>query len=401
MAGIVDSHVHVNEPGRTEWEGFNTATLAAAAGGVTTLVDMPLNSIPATTSARALEAKMEAATESAHVDIGFWGGVIPGNAPELRGLADAGVLGFKCFLVPSGVDEFPGVKEADLRAALPVLTEIGLPLLVHAELPEAIVRATMALHTNPSRTPEQYETYLASRPPESEVQAIDLMIRLCREFRTPMHIVHLSASEAIPRIIAAREDGLPLTVETCPHYLHFTAESIADRDTSCKCAPPIRGEANREKLWEALGDGVIDLIATDHSPCPPELKALDTGDFFAAWGGISSLQLGLSVVWRGARARGYSPERIAQWMSAAPAKLAGLDSKGAIEVGRDADFVVWNPDAEYEVAPAMLRHRHKVTPYIGSRLSGVVEATYLRGQKIYDRTTAVPDAQGHLLTRAH
>lgn len=385
--GLVDSHVHINEPGRTEWEGFETATSAAAAGGVTTLVDMPLNSVPATTTAQAFEEKLSATAGQLSVDVAFWGGVIPGNVGDLPELARLGVAGFKCFLVPSGVDEFPGVEEHDLREAMPVIAKLGMPLLVHAELPEPIVRATTALLDDATHDPRRYATYLASRPPEAETQAINLMIRLCRDFGTRVHIVHLATSGALDAISTARAEGLPISVETCPHYLHFDAESIRDGDTTCKCAPPIRDRATREALWSALGSGIIDLVATDHSPCPPALKALDRGDFFAAWGGIASLQLGLAVVWRGARERGYSVEHVAEWLCAAPARLAGLDGKkGRIVEGADADFVVWNPEGEYEVTPSILRHRHPVTPYLGARLPGVVKATYLRGQRIYDGT---------------
>jgi allantoinase len=371
MPGLVDTHVHCNEPGRTEWEGFATATRAAAAGGVTTIVDMPLNSVPATTSVDAFHAKLAAAHSKLTVDVGFWGGVVPGNAAELRPLREAGVLGFKCFLVPSGVDEFPGVGEADLRVALPVLAALGVPLLAHAEVPGPIEAATATLG---EASPHRYATWLASRPPAAEIGAIELLLRLCREHGARLHVVHLSASGAVDILRAAKAAGQPVSVETCPHYLALCAEEIGDGRTDCKCAPPIRERANNEALWAALEEGVIDLVASDHSPCPPAMKNLPTGadaadrdaergDFFRAGGGIASLELGLSVVWTTARRRGHGPERLAQWMSAAPALLAGLESrKGSIAPGRDADFVVWDPDATYTVDPARLHNRHTLTP---------------------------------------
>jgi allantoinase len=397
MPGIVDTHVHVNEPGRAEWEGWDTATRAAAAGGVTTIVEMPLNSIPAVNDAAALAEKAAAADGRVHVDVGFWGGVVPGNAGELRGMWDAGVLGFKCFLSPSGVDEFTHVGEEDLRAALPVLRELGAPLLVHAELPRVLDAAAARLGC---ADPTRYETWLASRPPEAEVEAVEMMMRLARETGARIHIVHVSAAEALQPIHAAREEGLAVTCETCPHYLHFAAEDVPDGATEMKCAPPIRGAANREDLWTALGAGWIDLVATDHSPCPPELKLREQGDFMRAWGGIASLQLGLAAVWRGARERGYTPAHLARWMADAPARLAGLHArKGAIEPGRDADLVVWEPDAEFLVEPGRLLHRHKLSPYVGSVLPGVVEQTWLRGEKVYDRGEITGAPRGRLLLR--
>ncbi len=393
MPGLVDTHVHVNAPGRTEWEGFESATRAAAAGGVTTLVDMPLNSIPATTSVGGLREKLAVVTGKCRVDVGFWGGVVPGNEAELRGLHDAGVLGFKCFLAPSGVDEFGHVGEAELRRAMPVLAELGAPLLVHAELPGALERAAASLG---GEDPTRYSTYLRSRPPEAETEAIEMMIRLTREFGTRVHIVHLAAAEALPMLRAARAEGLPITVETCPHYLHFAAEDIRDDGLEWKCAPPIRGRANRERLWEALTAGEMDLVASDHSPCPPAMKARD---WLRAWGGIASLQLGLPVMWTAARARGMGPERIAEWMSAAPARLAGLQGKGVIEVGRDADLVVWEPDAELTVTPEMLHHRHKVTPYAGGVFAGAVRTTYVRGVPVYDRGRFPGEPAGRILLR--
>jgi allantoinase len=397
MPGLVDTHVHINEPGRTEWEGFETATRAAAAGGVTTLVDMPLNSIPATTSVIGLAAKLAAARGRVHVDVGFWGGVVPGNEEQLEPLWDAGALGFKCFLCPSGVDEFGHVTEADLRAALPVLARLGAPLLAHAELPEPLARAALAVA---ELDPRSYAVYLASRPREAEQQAIELLVRLARETVAHVHVVHLADADALPLLRAARAEGLRMTVETCPHYLHFAAEEIADGATDHKCAPPIREAENRERLWDALGAGDIDLVATDHSPCPPQMKGLDTGDFLRAWGGIASLQLTLPVAWKGARERGYTPVHLAEWMCAAPARLAGLQGrKGAIAPGCDADFVVWRPEAELTVHPARLFHRHPVTPYAGATLPGVVDATYLRGRRIYDAGRFPSGPLGRTLSR--
>jgi allantoinase len=372
--GLVDTHVHVNEPGRTEWEGFETASAAAIAGGVTTIVDMPLNSIPPTTTMAGLEAK-RAASRVATVNVEFWGGIVPGNAGELEALADAGVRGFKCFLSPSGVDEFQHVTEADLRMALPILARRGLPLLVHAESPAALREPAAGAN------PRQYQTWLASRPPQAEVDAIALLIALCREFGAPIHIVHLASAEALPILRQARADGLPITVETCPHYLAFCAEEISDGATMFKCAPPIRDAANREALWRGLEDGTIDLIATDHSPCPPSMKG--DGDFLAAWGGIASLGLGLSVVSALAASRGIAAERLGEWLCRAPARLAGLTDRGIIAPGMRADLVLWRPDAEFKVEPARLRHRHKRTPYDGMRLQGRVLETYIGGDLVY------------------
>ena len=375
MPGIVDPHVHVNEPGRTGWEGFETAAAAAAAGGITTIVDMPLNSVPATTKLWALDAKQYAARDAA-IEVLFWGGVVPGNAGDLEALAGAGVPGFKCFMSPSGVDEFEYVEEADLRKALPILRSLGRPLLAHAEWPAALKPVPAGSN------PRAYATWLASRPPQAEVEAIQILIRLARTFGASIHIVHLAAAEALPILRAARAERLPITVETCPHYLTFCAEEIPDGATLFKCAPPIRGRDNREALWQALVDGDIDLIATDHSPCPPSMKADD--DFVRAWGGIAALELSLPAVWTGASARGVPLERVAQWLSAAPARLAGVDGrKGSIAVGKDADLVVWDPDATFVVDEPRLRQRHKRTPYAGLTLRGRVIETYVRGRLVY------------------
>jgi allantoinase len=377
MPGLVDTHVHINEPGRTEWEGFETGTRAAAAGGVTTILDMPLNSIPATTTVNALEAKRQAAREKSVVNVEFIGGVVPGNAGDLEALRDAGVRAFKCFLSPSGVGEFPAVNESDLREAFPVLARLGLPLMVHAEDPACLL---------PSRGASRvYGDYLTTRPVAAERAAITLLVELMARSPTPVHIVHLSSATSLDIVRTARARGLPLTVETCPHYLTFAAEEIPDGATEYKCAPPIRDKAERDALWEAVIAGGIDLIASDHSPCLPAMKETE-GDFFSAWGGIASLQFSLSAVWTGARTRALKPGRIAQWMSAAPARLAGLQGrKGALAAGYDADITLWDPEASFVVNPTEILHRHKVTPYMGRELFGRVLATYVGGRRIFGR----------------
>jgi allantoinase len=396
MAGLVDTHVHVNEPGRAEWEGFETATRAAAAGGVTTLLDMPLNSIPATTTAGALEQKRAVARGRCHVDVGFIGGVVPGNVEDLAPLADAGVLAFKCFLVDSGVKEFAHVREADLRAAMPVLASVGRVLMAHAELPPPIERAVAAL--DPSADPRCHATWLRTRPPEAEEQAITLLIALSRETGARVHIVHVAAAGAIPILRRARAEGLAISAETCPHYLVFNAESIPDGATRFKCAPPIRERVHREALWAALRSGDLDMIASDHSPCPPSLKLPVEGDCLRAWGGISSIQLSLAAVWSGVPEHGGTVADVARWMSERPARLVRLEArKGLIAPGRDADLVVWDPDEEFTVDVSALHHRHKVTPYEGMRLRGVVRETWLRGERVYDRGQFPHETRGELL----
>lgn len=391
LPGLVDTHVHMNDPGRADWEGADHATRAAAAGGVTTLVDMPLNGIPPTTTLAGLRAKRAALAGRCHVDVAFWGGIVPGNSAELPALAKAGVLGFKCFLCPSGVDEFACVTQDDLREALSILSRLKLPLLVHAELPDAL--------RDPDRSnPRAYRTWLDSRPPEAEVRAIERLIELAEEFRVRVHIVHLASADAIPRLREARTRGVRVTVETCPHYLMFAAEDVPDGATAFKCAPPIRSREHRERLWDALAAGDIDLVATDHSPAPVVQKHLDDGDFLAAWGGIASLQLGLSVVWTAARPRAIPIERVVGWMAAAPAELAGLSkSKGAIAIGADADMIVWDPDAEWTVDPTQLFHRHPVTPYAGLTLRGRVRKTLLRGEVVFDDGEVLLGASGRMI----
>jgi allantoinase len=392
LPGLTDSHVHINEPGRTEWEGFRTATLAAAAGGYTMLVDMPLNCVPATTNVAALEAKRRAAQGQCRVDWAAWGGVVPDNPGDIEALADAGVRGFKCFLVHPGIDEFSMVREPDLRTALPHVARTGLPLLVHAELPGPVDIATERLR---GADWSRYTTYLQSRPDEAELAAIRLMLSLCSEYGFRLHVVHLATSFALEELRTARAAGLPVSVETCPHYLHLEAETIADGATLCKCAPPIREGANREQLWQGLRDGVIDLVATDHSPCPPAMKCLEERSFRSAWGGIASLSIALSVMWTEVHQRGLTLMDIARWMSREPARLAGCDArKGQIAAGYDADFVVFDPEAEFTVIGDRLHHRHPVSPYLGERLRGVVKKTYLRGIAVFDDGRFPGEASG-------
>ena len=404
IAGLVDTHVHINEPGRTEWEGFWTATRAAAAGGVTTLVDMPLNSIPPTTTVAGLNAKIDAARTQCHVDMAFWGGVVPGNASELAPLQSSGVVGFKCFLIHSGVDEFPNVSETDLRLAMPELTRLDSLLIVHAEVPGPIDRAgSAACHggvksSDASRCSTEYQTFLESRPRAAENEAVELMIRLSREFDTRVHIVHHSSADALPMLAEAKQAGLKITAETCPHYLTFCAEDVPDGATEFKCCPPIREKENCEQLWRALGDGTIDMIVSDHSPCPPELKLKESGDFLAAWGGISSLQFRLPVIWTELRQRGYDLSDLVEWLCLAPARLVRLDkSKGSIAVGKDADLVIWNPEARYRLEPGSIHHRHKFTPYAGRELMGEVQTTFLLGRMVYDAGELIGEPYGRLL----
>ena len=395
LPGLVDAHVHINEPGRTDWEGFSTATRAAAAGGFTTLVDMPLNCLPATTTVAALKTKRAAAQGKCLVDWATWGGVCGKNSLHLEPLAAAGVRGFKCFLAEPGVDGFFRADEAELRIAGPHLRTTGLPLLVHAELPGPLSEAAEALREADWR---KYATYLASRPDAAETEAIQLLLGLCREFGFRLHIVHLATAQALDMLRKARSEGLPVTVETCPHYLYFAAEEILDGSTLHKCAPPIRKQANREALWQGLADGVIDMINTDHSPCPPELKRIKEGSFQTAWGGISSLAVALSVVWTGMRQRNLGLVDLARWMAKTPALLAGLDArKGLIAPDRDADFVVFDPDAEVEIKADMLHCRHPISPYIGEKLRGQVISTYVRGHQVFHRGAFAEQAQGRAL----
>ncbi|MCO1653571.1 allantoinase AllB [Pseudonocardia humida] len=365
LPGLVDTHVHVNEPGRTEWEGFATATRAAAAGGVTTIVDMPLNSLPPTLDVAALEVKRAAARGQCAVDVGFWGGAVPGNEAQLRALHEAGVFGVKCFMIDSGVPEFPALTSP--RDALREVAAFDGLLIAHAEDGELV---------HDAHGP-RYADFVASRPGAAEDSAIAHLLELAAETGARVHVVHLSSADALDRLAKARADGVRVTAETCPHYLTLAAEEVPDGDTRFKCCPPIRDADNRDRLWQALAEGTIDLVVSDHSPCTPELKRLDVGDFGLAWGGIASLQLGLPLVWTQARARGHGPADVVRWMSQRPAELVGLARKGGIVAGHDADLVVFAPDEEFEVG--RLHHRNPVTPYAGRRLHGVVRATYLRG----------------------
>ena len=376
MPGLVDTHVHINEPGRTDWEGFETATKAAAAGGITTLVDMPLNCIPVTTTIDALNQKIAATKNQLWMDCGFYGGLIPDNIHDFESLADAGILGFKAFLSHSGIDEFPNISESHLREALPILSKKGIPILIHAELENGAII---------SEDHKTYKSFQDSRPKSWENNAVKLLIQLCKEYDTQIHIVHLSSADILSEIAEARHDGFPISVETCPHYLHFASEQISDGDTRFKCAPPIWNADNREKLWRGLKEGIINFITSDHSPCTPELKNMELGDFEKAWGGISSIQFTLPVIWTECKARGFSMDQLINWMSTEPAKFIGKDrQKGQISPGYDADLVCWNPDKKYIIQKEAIHHKNKLTPYEGESLYGIVNTTFLRGQKIYE-----------------
>ena len=377
MPGIVDPHVHINEPGRTNWEGFDTATKAAIAGGITSLVEMPLNASPVTTTAKAFDEKIKAAKGKLHTNCGFWGGIIPGNEKEIEPLIEKGVLGFKAFLTHSGIDEFPNVTEEDLRKAMPLIAKHNLPLLVHCELSDPTHHSPLTTH--------HYNNYLSSRPKKWEDDAIALMIRLCEEFNCRTHIVHLSSADSIEQIAMAKQKGLLLTVETAQHYLYFNAEEINDGRTEFKCAPPIREKGNNERLWQALKDGIIDFVATDHSPAPPEMKEINSGDFMKAWGGISSIQFALPVLWTAAMRHDCGLKDLAKWLCSNPSSLPDLQNrKGKIVAGYDADFVMWKPEKPFLVTQEMIHHKHKITPYLNEGLFGTVEQTWLAGEKIYD-----------------
>jgi allantoinase len=389
LPGLVDTHVHVNDPGRTEWEGFWTATRAAAAGGITTLVDMPLNSLPPTTTVDHLRTKKDVARSKAHIDVGFWGGALPGNVKDLRPLHDAGVFGFKAFLSPSGVDEFPELDQEQLALSLAEIAGFDGLLIVHAEDPHHLAAA-------PQKSGQKYADFLASRPRDAENTAITNLIAQAKRLDARVHVLHLSSSDALPLIAAAKAEGVRITVETCPHYLTLTAEEVPDGASEFKCCPPIREAANQDLLWQALADGTIDCVVTDHSPSTADLK---TDDFATAWGGISGLQLSLSAVWTAARARGYGMEDVVRWMSSRTAGLVGLDDrKGAIAVGLDADFAVLAPDETFTVDPAALQHRNRVTAYAGRTLHGVVRSTWLRGERIVT-DGQFADPRGQLLSR--
>ncbi len=396
MPGIVDCHVHINEPGRTAWEGFETATKAAASGGITTLVDMPLNCSPVTTTQKALKIKLDAVKGKLWVDCGFWGGIIPNNISELEPLLKAGVMGCKVFLIDSGIDEFPNVNENDLREAMPILKKYNVPLLVHAEM-ESVVG-----ETNNYNNATSYQAFLDSRPKLLEDNAVNLVIKLCKENNCKTHIVHLSSADSLIAIQEAKNIGLPFSAETCPHYLTFNSEDINDGDTRFKCCPPIREKSNNEKLWNGIKTGIIDFIVSDHSPCTANLKLIETGDIEKAWGGISGLQFSLSLIWTEAKKRNISIEELSKLMSLKTSEFIGLkDSKGKIVKGYDADFVIWNPEKTFIIDESIIQHKNKVTPYLDKELYGVVESTYLRGNKIYENGGFIDQPKGEFLLKKY
>ncbi|MBX7046265.1 MAG: allantoinase AllB [Ignavibacteria bacterium] len=387
MPGIIDTHVHINEPGRTEWEGFETATKSAAAGGITTLVDMPLNSSPVTTSKKNFDIKLNAAKGKLWVDCGFYGGAVSDNLNELRELCGSGVLGIKSFMIDSGLDEFKFVTEQDLRNILEVMKDFNLPLLVHAEVFTDLQKGTA----------DNFSDFVKYRPHEMEDEAIKILIKLCRKYGTHIHIVHLSSADSIEQIKNAKNEGLNLTVETCPHYLYFNAEDIPQDDARYKCTPPIRDKANNKKLWEALEDGTIDMIASDHSPCTYDLKAKK---FSEAWGGIASLQVSFNAVWTKARERGIGIEKVSKWMSENTAKLVSLDKYiGTIETGKYADFAIFNPDGSFIVEPDSLHHKNKISAYHHEELYGKMDTVFLGGEKIYDNGKFSNEPKGQKILR--
>jgi len=395
MPGMIDCHVHINEPGRTEWEGFDTATKAAAAGGITTLIEMPLNADPVTTTREAFEKKLAATEGKLHVNCGFWGGIVPQNLDELEGLIQSGVFGIKAFLTHSGIDEFPNVSEEDLRKGLPILKRYNVPLLVHAEL-DTPHGGQQLLDENP----KSYQAYLKSRPKSWEDEAIQLMISLCEEFETPIHIVHLSSSNSIEALAKAKKTGLPISTETCPHYLFFNAEEIPDGQTQYKCAPPIRERANNDKLWQAAKEGLFSFIVSDHSPALPEIKELDSGNLKKAWGGIAGLQFNLPVFWTKAKVHGFSMADISQLMSSNVAAFLKMENrKGKIAKGYDADLTVWDPEDSFEVTKEIINFRHKITPYLGHQLDGIIRRTYVAGDLVYNDGAFDAFGKGKVLTR--
>ena len=392
MPGIIDVHVHVNEPGRTEWEGFDTATKAAAAGGITTIVDMPLNASPVTTTVRALEEKLQSTNGKLNVNCGFYGGLVPGNTGELEGLIKAGVLGIKAFLTHSGIDEFPNVTEADLDAAMPILSRHRVPLLVHCELSDNYHKEAL------TESPTNYQAYLSSRPKEWENKAVEMMIRLCRKHNCPVHVVHVSSAEALGAIANAKGEGLPLTAETCPHYIYFNAEDIPDGQTIYKCAPQIRELANNELLKEALDEGVLNLLATDHSPAPPSIKEIESGNLQKAWGGIAGLQFLLSASWS-ALGDDMSVEKFIPLLTEHPARLLNIHHKGFLRSGYDADITIWSPEESTIIKEEDILHRHKISPYIGRRLMGTVKQTYVNGELVFDKNKLTQLNKGKWLLR--
>lgn len=389
MPGIIDPHVHINEPGRADWEGFDSATKAAAAGGITSMIEMPLNARPVTTSVDAFNQKLRATEGKLHINCGFWGGIVPDNADNLEPLLQSGVFGIKAFLVDSGLPEFPNVSESDLRKGIPAIAAAGMPLLVHAELASPIDDIPIV----------DYQSHLQSRPSKWEDDAIELMINLCGEYGGRTHIVHLSSSDSLAQIEDAKAQGLPISVETCPHYLVFNSESIPQDNTLYKCAPPIRDKANNEKLWRAISDGKIDFITSDHSPAPPALKHLDDHNFEKAWGGIAGLQFLLPAFWTGASQRNMELTDIARLMCQAPAEFVGLETKGKIVPGYDADLIIWDPDAKVDTNTDVIYHKHKATPYRDFAMQGRVLKTFVNGELVYEEGEFLSLSQGQILLR--